>query len=107
MDQVNTIINIISFSLSLFSQGAFLIRFRFKADKAAKAILFTYLFVNAFRIFVPKESYTVLDLLITPLTTTIIYSLLFFFVFEMSYIRALLQSSTKDGYNKKKARIDV
>ena len=105
LDQVNRIINISTFSMSVLLQITFLIRFRFKADKAALGILFTYLIVNGFRILVPKTLYSNLDRWITPSSTSTIYSLLFFFVFEMSYIRAFLNTASASDYIKEKRRI--
>ena len=64
LDNINYIINISTFSMSVLFQGAFLIRFKGKADKAALAILFNYLIVNGFRIFIPKMLYSTWDLLI-------------------------------------------
>lgn len=61
LDEINYIINISTFSMSVLIQGAFLVRFKGKADKAALAILFNYLFVNGFRIFTPKMLYSKWD----------------------------------------------
>jgi hypothetical protein len=47
--------------MSVLFQGAFLIRFKGKADKAALGILFNYLIVNGFRIFLPKMLYSTWD----------------------------------------------
>ena len=88
-------------------QGAFLIRFRFKADKAALGILFTYLVVNAMRIFVPETLFSGLDILITPTSTSTIYSLLYFFVFEMSFVKALMTIHSPDDYQFEKKVIKV
>ena len=93
--------------MSVLFQGAFLIKFKGKADKAALGILFNYLFVNGFRIFVPKMLYSKWDLWITPASTAIIYSILYFFVFEMSYIRALLTTTSHDQYFKEKRNITI
>jgi hypothetical protein len=62
LDEINYIINISTFSMSVLFQGAFLIRFKGKADKAALGILFNYLIVNGFRIFLPKTLYSTWDL---------------------------------------------
>ena len=62
LDEINYIINISTFSMSVIFQGAFLIRFKGKADKAALGILFNYLIVNGFRIFLPKTLYSTWDL---------------------------------------------
>jgi hypothetical protein len=91
----------------LIFQGAFLIRFKGKADKAALAILFNYLIVNGFRIFVPKMLYSTWDRWITPASTAIIYSILYFFVFEMSYIKALLTTTSHEEYMKEKRKITI
>ena len=64
LNEINYIINIASFSMSVIFQGAFMIRFKGKADKAALAILLNYLIVNGFRIFIPKMLYSTWDLLI-------------------------------------------
>jgi hypothetical protein len=48
--------------MSVLFQGAFLVRFKGKADKAALGILFNYLIVNGFRIFLPKTLYSTWDL---------------------------------------------
>ncbi len=90
LDGVNEIINITTFSISVLLTGAFLIRFKFKADKAALGILFIYLIVNCMRIFKPEALYSILDIMLTPTSTSIIYSLLYIFVFEMSFVRALM-----------------
>jgi hypothetical protein len=91
----------------LIFQGAFLIRFKGKADKAALGILFNYLIVNGFRIFVPKMLYSIWDRWITPASTAIIYSILYFFVFEMSYIKALLTTTSHEEYMKQKRKITI
>jgi hypothetical protein len=62
LDEINYIINISTFSMSVLFQGSFLIRFKGKADKAALGILFNYLIVNGFRIFLPKTLYSTWDL---------------------------------------------
>jgi hypothetical protein len=93
--------------MSVIFQGAFLIRFKGKADKAALGILFNYLIVNAFRIFVPQMLYSTWDRWITPASTAIIYSILYFFVFEMSYIRALLTTTSHDEHLKEKRNITI
>jgi len=62
LDEINYIINISTFSMSVLFQGAFLVRFKGKADKAALGILFNYLIVNGFRIFLPKTLYSTWDL---------------------------------------------
>ena len=98
LDNVNKVINITAFSISVLLQGAFLIRFKFKADKAALGILFTYLIVNASRIFVPEMLFSKLDILITPASTSTIFSLLYFFVFEMSFVRALMTIHSPEEY---------
>ena len=93
--------------MAVIFQGAFLIRFKGKADKAALGILFNYLIVNAFRIFLPKILYSPWDRWITPASTAIIYSILYFFVFEMSYIKALLTTTSHDQYVKEKRKITI
>jgi len=107
LDYINYIINISTFSMSVLFQGAFLIRFKGKADKAALAILFNYLFVNGFRIFTPKMLYSKWDLLISPLSNGIIYSILFFFVFEMSYLRAFFKKTVHNHYVEEKRLITL
>ena len=62
LDEINYIINISTFSMSVLFQGAFLVRFKGKADKAALGILFNYLIVNGLRIFLPKTLYSTWDL---------------------------------------------
>jgi len=93
--------------MSLIFQGAFLIRFKGKADNAAFGILFNYLIVNGFRIFVPKMLYSTWDRWITQASTAIIYSILYFFVFEMSYIKALLTTTSHEEYMKEKRKITI
>ena len=50
LTEVNRIINVTTFSLSLIMHTAFFLRFKFKADRAATGILLIYLAVNGFRI---------------------------------------------------------
>jgi hypothetical protein len=50
--EVNRIINVTTFTLSLLMQMGFFLRFKFKADRAATSILLIYLAVNGFRIIV-------------------------------------------------------
>ena len=99
------IINLSAFSISLVLQSAFFLRFRFNCDRAALLILLLYLSVTGFRTLISKLLYKTLDLIITPATTTIIYSLLYFFVFEMSYMRALIESESREEYGRRKAQI--
>ncbi len=53
LDEINKVINISTFSMTVLLEAAFLIRFRCKADIAALGIMFTYLIVNGFRITLP------------------------------------------------------
>jgi hypothetical protein len=92
LTEINRIINVATFTLSLIMQTAFFLRFKFKADRAATSILLIYLAVNGFRIAVNKNLFGIIDILVTPTTTVLIFSLLYFFVFEMSYIRAMLNA---------------
>jgi hypothetical protein len=94
LDDLNKVINISTFSMSVLLQGAFLIRFKGKADKAALGILFNYLIVNGFRIALQGTLYNTWDRWISPSSSVIIYGILYFFVFEMSYIRAILEASS-------------
>ncbi len=100
-------INITTFTITLILETAFLIRFRFKADNAALTILFSYLIVNGFRIFTPKDLYSSWDTWITPTATTAIFSVLFFFVFEMSYMKALLKSESPSIYKVQERNIKI
>ena len=90
LHDVNKYINIATFSISVLLQGAFLIRFKFKADKAALGILLTYLIVDAIRIFIPTILYNGYDLLIAPFATSAILGMQYLFVFELSFVRALM-----------------
>ena len=46
-----------------------------------------------------------IDILVTPTTTVLIFSMLYFFVFEMSYIKAMLNASSVNEYIKAKKKI--
>ena len=52
LTEINRIINVTTFSLSLIMQAKFFLRFKFKSDRAATGILLVYLAVNGFRIIV-------------------------------------------------------
>lgn len=52
LTEVNRIINVTTFTLSLIIQMAFFLRFIFKADRAARSIMLIYLAMNGFRIIV-------------------------------------------------------
>jgi hypothetical protein len=93
--------------MSVLFQGAFLIRFKGKADKAALGILFNYLIVNGFRIFIPNMLYSTWDRWISPTSHAIIYSILYFFVFEMSYLRAFLKKTSIYQYEEEKRLITI
>ncbi len=90
LNDVNRVINMTTFGFAIVLQMIFFVRFKFKADKAAMGILLIYLAVNAFRIIITKTLFGIIDIIVTPTTTTIIFSLLYFFVFEMSYSKAIL-----------------
>ena len=103
----NLVINITTLIITILFQAAFFIRFKFKADKAAAAILLIYLVVNFLRIALSEKLFGLMDILVHPATTTLIYSLLYFFVFELSYSKALLQAQSPQEYEREKKRIKI
>ena len=93
-DDLNYIINIVTFVISCIAVGAFIYRFRLSGlDRSAIIILLTYLIKNAFCIFLTNDLYSVWDY-ITPIASTVIFGVLLHFVLEMSYIRALIEEET-------------
>ena len=101
-DNINDIINLVTFAVSGIAVGAFIMKFRLQGlDPLAIVILATYLTKNAVCIIVDEHLYSILDY-ITPITSTVIFAVLLYFVLEMSYIRAAIEENNLADYQKQK-----
>jgi len=66
-------------------------------DTSAYIIISTYLIQKGMCLFVGEELYSIEDI-ITPIASTIIFSVLLYFVLEMSYMRAALEEESALDY---------
>lgn len=85
MDQANFYINLSALCLTVPLQALVLIRFKFKLDRSALFVLFTYLAVMISRVFIKQANYSFFDM-INPIGSCMIWGALLFFVLEMRYI---------------------
>ena len=105
LDDLNIIINIVSMAISSLAMGAFILKFRLSSlDTSAIIILISYLIKNAFCIIVADELYSIWDY-IAPITSTVIWAILLYFVMEMSYIRAAIEEENLEKYKKRNQNI--
>ena len=96
---VNEWVEWIIFSIILILEIVFLIRFRFKTDRGAYIVLLTYLTVAGMSAFAPTTPYKYeLEYIALPIGGMIIWMILYYFVFEMSFIRAKVESDSLDKY---------
>ena len=83
-DDLNDITNIVTFVISAIAVGIFVFKFSLSGlDTPALIIISAYLIKNAFSIFVSQQLYSALDY-ITPIGSTVVFSVLLFFILEMS-----------------------
>jgi hypothetical protein len=104
LDKINDIITLFTFVISIILCLALFFRFKLKIDIPAIVILLTYNIVNALRIFISEEMYSGLDYA-QPFGNMIIWIILIFFVFEMSYIRAIISINDIKIYKREKKKI--
>ena len=89
MDAVNAGINYIAFPVTLVLTCFVL--FRFRLDASALGIIGSYLVAMGARIFLGKPDYSLKDTII-PISATLTWAILFYFVHQMSLIRIRLES---------------
>ena len=104
-DDLNDITNIVTLAISSIAVGLFILKYSFAGlDTPALIILSSYLIKNAFCIIVSEELYSIMDY-ITPITSTIVFAVLLYFVLEMSYIRAAIEEESLACYQSQKQYI--
>lgn len=105
LDTFEKALTVIIFALAFLMEFLFVCRYGLRADKAALAIMAAYLVMMLARIFSKPNDLGVLGALI-PIGNCIIYGVLIYFIFEMSYIKAKLESNNTKEYLEREAYLD-
>lgn len=92
MDAVNAGINYTAFPVTLVLTCYVL--YKFRLDRSALGMMGSYLVAMGARIFLGKPDYSWIDLII-PISATLIWGILYYFVHQMSLIRICLESDNK------------
>jgi hypothetical protein len=98
MDTVNAGINYTAFPVTLVL--ACFVLFRFRLDASALGIIGSYLVAMGARIFLGKPDYSLKDSII-PISATLTWGILYYFVHQMSLIRIRLESDNKANMDSK------
>ena len=82
LDNINFVINVTSFCITLPLASGLFWKYGLKLDKSAIFILLTYLIANFSREFTSTSNYSIIDMIV-PVCSTLIWGALLHFVFEM------------------------
>lgn len=82
LDNINFVINVTSFCITLPLASALFWKYGLKLDKSAIFILLTYLIANFSREFTSSSNYSIIDMIV-PVCSTLVWGALLHFVFEM------------------------
>jgi drug/metabolite transporter (DMT)-like permease len=98
MDAVNTAINYTAFPVTLVLTCY--VVYRFRLDASALGIMGSYLVAMGARIFLRKPDYSWIDIII-PISATLTWGIMYYFVHQMSLIRIRLESDNKKDMDAK------
>jgi hypothetical protein len=106
LEDVNFYANAVFLSLTVLASLALLIVFRFRLEKSAYFVIFSYIFTIGPRLLMRGNAglYSGLEV-IFPICSTVTWGTLLFFTFEMAFVKAMLESESQKDYLNKKIRL--